>query len=95
MFGSAARGDGGTASDIDLLVIRPSDVDEDNPTWRTQVADLKDQIRRWTGNYAQIVELADEELDQLRGDDRTIVAALRSDALVLRGSDISTMLGAA
>ena len=94
MFGSAARGDGGTASDIDLLVIRPRDVDEDNPTWRTQVADLKDQIRRWTGNYAQIVELADEELDQLRGDDRTIVAALRSDALVLHGPDISTMLGA-
>ncbi|HEV7163141.1 MAG TPA: nucleotidyltransferase domain-containing protein [Solirubrobacteraceae bacterium] len=95
MFGSAARGDGGTASDIDLLVIRPGGVDDDNTTWRTQLADLKDQIRRWTGNYAQIVELADEEFDQLRGDDRAIVAALRSDALVLHGSDISTILGGA
>lgn len=95
MFGSAARGDGGTASDIDLLVIRPGGVDDDNTTWRTQLADLKDQIRRWTGNYAQIVELADEELDRLRGDDRAIVAALRSDALVLHGSDISTILGGA
>jgi predicted nucleotidyltransferase len=94
MFGSAARGDGGTASDIDLLVIRPGGVDDDSTTWRTQLADLKDQIRRWTGNYAQIVELTDEEFDQLRGDDRAIVAALRSDALVLHGSDISTMLGA-
>ncbi len=95
MFGSAARGDGGTASDIDLLVVRPGAVHEDNTTWRTQLADLKDQIRRWTGNYAQIVELADEEIDQLRRDDRAIVAALRSDALVLHGSDISTVVGPA
>lgn len=95
MFGSAARGDGGTASDIDLLVIRPRGVEDDNTTWRTQVADLKDQIRRWTGNYAQIVELTDEEFDRLRADDREIVTALRSDALVLHGSDISTLLGAA
>jgi predicted nucleotidyltransferase len=94
MFGSAARGDGGTASDIDLLVIRPGGVDDDDTRWRTQLADLKDQIRRWTGNYAQIVEFTDEELDQLRNDDRAIVAALRSDALALHGSDISTMLGA-
>ena len=32
--GVSARGDGGTASDIDLLVIRPSGVDDDNTTWR-------------------------------------------------------------
>ena len=30
LFGSAARGDGDTASDIDILVIRPRDVDEED-----------------------------------------------------------------
>jgi predicted nucleotidyltransferase len=93
MFGSAARGDGGSASDIDLLVIRPSGVDDDNTAWRTQLADLKDRIGRWTGNHAQIVELAYEVVDQLRNDDRAIAAALRSDAVVLHGSEISTVLG--
>ena len=92
MFGSAARGDGSTASDIDLLVIRPGDVEDDNATWRTQLADLKDQIRRWTGNHAQIVELTDEEVIRLRKDERAIVAALRSDAVVLHGSEIATLL---
>jgi predicted nucleotidyltransferase len=95
MFGSAARGDGDTGSDIDLLVIRPSDVADDNSTWRTQLADLKDQIRLWTGNYAQIVELADEQVIRLREDERTIVTALRSDAVVLHGSEITTLLGPA
>jgi len=93
MFGSAARGDGGTASDIDLLIIRPSGVEDDDTMWRTQLADLKDQIRRWTGNYAQIVELADEDVHELRNDDRAIATALRSDAVVLHGSEISTVLG--
>lgn len=95
MFGSAARRDGGTASDIDLLVIRPSDVTEDNETWRAQLADLKDQIQRWTGNHAQIVELTDEEVVRLRSDKRAIVSALRSDALVLHGPEIATLLGPA
>ena len=95
MFGSAARGDGGTGSDIDLLVIRPGDVADDNATWRAQLADLKDRIRRWTGNHAQIVELADEAVIRLRKDERSIVAALRSDAVVLYGSEIATLLGPA
>lgn len=92
MFGSAARGDGSTGSDIDLLVIRPGDLADDNATWRTQLADLKDQIRRWTGNHAQIVELTNEEVIRLRKDERAIVAALRSDAVVLHGSEIATLL---
>jgi tRNA nucleotidyltransferase (CCA-adding enzyme) len=36
LFGSTARGDGGTQSDIDLFVIRAGDVDEDEPLWRDQ-----------------------------------------------------------
>lgn len=92
MFGSAARGDGDTASDIDLLIIRPNDIADDNATWRAQLADLRDQIRRWTGNHAQIVELTDEEVVRLRQDERAIITALRSDAVVLHGPEIATLL---
>lgn len=92
MFGSAARGDGSTDSDIDLLVVRPGDVLEDDAGWAAQLGDLKDDIRRWTGNYAQIVELVDDEIDRLREGERPIVAALRSDAVLLYGPEIAALL---
>jgi predicted nucleotidyltransferase len=92
MFGSAARGDGGTESDIDLLVIRPGDVADDDATWRAQLADLKDQVQRWTGNHAQIVELTGKEVIRLGKEERPIIAALRSDAVVLHGSEIAMLL---
>lgn len=95
LFGSSARGDGDTHSDIDILVIRPSDVDEDEPAWRAQVDGLSAQIHRWTGNYAAIVERLESQIAQLLADERPILAALRSDAIVLCGSDIRALLAAA
>jgi len=95
LFGSTARADGDTRSDIDLLVIRPSDVDKDEPSWRTQMSELSDQIRRWTGNYAGIVERTESQIARLSADELPILAELRSDAIVLSGSDIPTLLAAA
>ena len=37
IFGSAARGDGDTASDIDVFVVRPRGVDVEDPCWREQL----------------------------------------------------------
>src|SRR6266540_677087 len=42
IFGSAARGDGDTRSDIDVFVVRPERVAEDDPRWRTQLDRLSD-----------------------------------------------------
>jgi predicted nucleotidyltransferase len=52
LFGSAARGDGDVTSDIDLFVVRPQDVDEDDATWRSQLDRLATEILGWTGNHA-------------------------------------------
>ncbi|MFC0628590.1 nucleotidyltransferase domain-containing protein [Kribbella deserti] len=48
LFGSAARGDGGVAGDIDLLVVRPAD--EIHPEWENQISSLANWVHRWTGN---------------------------------------------
>jgi DNA-binding transcriptional ArsR family regulator len=47
IFGSAARGDGDTASDIDIFIVRPADVAEDDPGWRQQLERLADHIHDW------------------------------------------------
>jgi predicted nucleotidyltransferase len=94
MFGSTARGEGSTRSDIDLFVVRATGVDEDNFVWRAQLDDLAMQVERWTGNRAAIAEVAADEIARLRDEQPPVVAELRSDAIVLSGPSIPALLGA-
>jgi hypothetical protein len=40
LFGSTARGQGDADSDLDLLIVRPDDVDDSEPEWLEQVETL-------------------------------------------------------
>lgn len=62
VFGSAARGDGTTDSGIDLFVVRPAEVTEDDDRWREQVEALGERVRTWTGNHLSVIEQAEAEL---------------------------------
>jgi predicted nucleotidyltransferase len=97
LFGSAARGDGGTQSDIDIFVVRAGEVDEDEPLWRDQIDDLSDRIQRWTGNHASVVERDESQLARLRETQPPIFGELLSDAIVISGSraQLSDLLEAA
>jgi hypothetical protein len=86
LFGSAARGDGGTQSDIDIFVVRAGDVDESEPLWRDQIDDLSGQVQRWTGNHASVVERDESQLASLRETQPPIFGELLSDAIVISGS---------
>jgi predicted nucleotidyltransferase/biotin operon repressor len=66
LFGSVARREAGPRSDIDLLVVRPTAVKEDSPTWRNQLGLLERAASRWTGNDARIVELGEDELTKAK-----------------------------
>ncbi len=92
LFGSAARGEGGPESDIDLLVVRGDDVDVDDPSWTAQVADLGEQIWRWSGNSCEVVELAAAEVVAMVARDERLVGELRADAVALAGSAPRTLL---
>ena len=62
LFESAARDDAGTASDIDILVVRVADVDADEPTWRAQLMAIEAQTFEWTGNDTRVLEYGEHEL---------------------------------
>jgi predicted nucleotidyltransferase len=94
LFGSAARGDGDTGSDIDLFIVRPAEADADDPSWSEQVDGLAELVRAWTGNNAGIVEVSADELDELRGDPPSVIAELRRDAIDLGGVSARSLLGA-
>jgi predicted transcriptional regulator len=92
LFGSTARGDGDASSDIDVFVVRPGGVDEDDATWRHQLDGLAEGIRRWTGNHAGIAELSTDQLASLKRRRPPILKELDADAIALFGPDVGTLL---
>ena len=93
IFGSAARGDGDTESDIDLFVVRRLNVDASNPRWREQVDRLTTDVYRWTGNYLAISEVDERQLRRLRREHPPVVDAFGADAITLFGPAPDKLLG--
>lgn len=95
LFGSAARRDGDNASDIDVLIVRPRAVDENDERWRDQVHGLETAIHRWTGNYAGIAELSWDDAHDLRRRRPEILQDLERDAIDLTGTGVRELIEAA
>jgi predicted nucleotidyltransferase len=61
LYGSVARGEADADSDVDLLVVQ-----EPHATNRESFPDyLRDDVRTWTGNRAQIFDATPEEIRQM------------------------------
>lgn len=93
LFGSAARADGDASSDIDLLIVRPDDVEQ--PAWDRQIDMAAERIRRMTGNPVSIHEIARSDLERLATDRPAIVAELEHDAISILGESVEALLRAA
>lgn len=85
LFGSTARGDGDVASDVDLLLVRPSGVAEDDPSWLEQGERLVDAVQGWTGNRCALIEYEEDELVDLMASDERLADELVRDAIALAG----------
>lgn len=79
VFGSVARRDGDASSDIDVLVVA------DDPDLDDRVDQLAEQIRRWTGNRAQIIGRTPKEIARLRRAKEPILSEWARDLVVIVG----------
>jgi predicted nucleotidyltransferase len=75
LFGSAARGEAGTESDIDILVVRPTGVDPDAPEWREQLIGLDASATSWTGNDTRVLEYEEDEVARAGKRDAVLIEA--------------------
>lgn len=92
LFGSTARGDGDTSSDIDVFIVRPRRVDEEELHWRSQVDAWARSVERATGNRVSLAEVSETELKGLRRRQPAIVSELLKDAIPLSGRQIANLL---
>jgi hypothetical protein len=70
LYGAIARGDGDLESDVDVLLIRPDQVDPGDVLWEDQAGCLMQSVVDMTGNPAHVFELSRTELtDHLTNED--------------------------
>lgn len=81
VFGSAARGKMTNHSDLDLFLVRPDHLgEEEEVLWDEQVLELVGKVTNWTGNDTRPVQLAESQvvaghplLENIRNDGLTLV----------------------
>lgn len=86
VYGSAARGDGDSTSDIDLLVIRPSTVDDDDPDWHRDLTEFAAQVTRWTGNPCEILDRSAVDLRSMATAGERLLTEIRRDGRAVVGT---------
>lgn len=92
LFGSAARRDGDAASDIDVLLVRPADLNAaERDTWTEQLDQLRVDVEQWTGNRCQLYEIDPDELAEHVRKRTRIVREWLADAVTLHGSDLTSL----
>ena len=89
LFGSAARGDGDTRSDLDLLVIRS---DDDDDVWDGQLFDSGERILASTGNRAAWFVTSPPGLRRAVRADEPILGAWRRDGVHLAGRRLEVLI---
>lgn len=95
LYGSAARGDGGVGSDIDLLLVRPPLRTRATAAWLGQVDRLRHDVRRWTGNALRVVDPTAAQVRTLARDGDPIVGFWLADGVSLHGPSLGAILGGA
>ncbi len=96
LFGSAARGDGTTGSDLDLLVVRPEPRrPAEAARWEEQLFDSGERIFAATGNRAAWLVTAPGELRRAVEAGEPIVGEWRRDAIHLAGRRLEALIGQA
>lgn len=93
VFGSFARGDADRASDLDVALVRPADVGEDDARWRAAADGWAEGARRLTGNRVEVLEIACEEASAKLRSRRPLWADIQRDGIVVHGRSIADLRG--
>lgn len=90
LFGSAARGEGDTNSDLDLLLIRPTDEPEED--WEEQKYTSGVRLTAKIGNPVSWFDISMTELRKSMRASEPIIAQWKRDSICLSGPSLPDLL---
>jgi hypothetical protein len=85
LFGSIAKGKSKPESDIDLLVIRPNRVREDDDAWQDQLFRLTLAVQRATGNPLNYLDYSHADFASLVRSGARLIREINQHGIVLMG----------
>jgi predicted nucleotidyltransferase len=92
LFGSFARGDATTTSDIDVLVVMSAADNASSDTQALQIDQLASDIMKWTGNRGHIVNPAPDTLTAMIAGDDPLLASWRAEQIHVMGERLLDLL---
>ena len=96
VFGSFARGEADSASDLDVLAVRPPGLPGDDDGWTDSLGSWADQATRVVGNPVNLIEATSEELPTLlRRKGPSIWRDAATEGIVIAGSALTDVASVA
>lgn len=93
VFGSLARGEADALSDVDLVLVRPAGVDEDDEPWASSAEGWRTSARRLTGNAVQVIEIDETEIARRLRRPNALWANVLREGVVVHGLSLESIRG--
>lgn len=92
-FGSLARGEADSQSDVDLVVVRSAEIDEDDDAWVVGMERWRERARRLTGNRVEVVTVSEEDIGRLLRGRRPLWRDVAREGIVVFGCALADLKG--
>ena len=91
VFGSFARGEADAESDIDVVLVRPRDVPEDDDQWSAAVEHWRDRARSITGNRVEVLDVGQPEVINKLAGRASLWRDVVRDGVVVHGAALENL----
>jgi predicted nucleotidyltransferase len=85
VFGSFARGEAVSYSDLDVVIVRPDEVGEDDENWANSIESWRNETRAIAGNPVEVVEVSHHDIQAKLASKQQLWRDVRRDGIVVYG----------
>ena len=91
VFGSFARGAAGRDSDVDVVVVRPDEISEDDEDWSASIENWRNEATAIAGNTVQILEVSASDAQSRLRSNKQLWRDIHLDGVVIQGLTTSEL----